>query len=112
MIRASSQNKMKPRHAAFAGWFLMLPPVAKCWRGNAQQCPNINCLSCESDPQAPIWKWNRVPDTQEFEYKTDCERAISDECHPQVEEDGKSYLEGNLCGADCIAGDDPRLKPN
>jgi hypothetical protein len=53
-----------------------------------------------------------VPDTQEFAYKTDCERAISDECHPQVEEDGKSYLEGNLCGADCIAGDDPRLKPN
>jgi hypothetical protein len=51
-----------------------------------------------------------VPDTQEFEYKTDCERAISNECHPQAEEDGKSYLEGDLCGAYCIAADDSRLK--
>jgi len=51
-----------------------------------------------------------VPDTQEFEYKTDCERTISNDCRPQAEEDGKSYLEGNLCGADCIAADDPRLK--
>ena len=51
-----------------------------------------------------------MPDSQEFEYKTDCQRAISEGCYREVEADGTSSLEGSLCYADCIAADDPRLK--
>ena len=107
---------MKSRHAAalaLVGWYLMMPPQSKkCWK-----VPNDNLamiVGCEAkiESQAPLREWKRVPDTQEFEYKTDCQRTISDDCHLQVEDDGKSYVEGDLCagGADCIAADDPRLK--
>jgi len=102
---------MNRRHAAalaLVGWYLMTPPCRPVshWN-NGEQAGG----SCFIESQAPIRQWTRVPDRRQFEYKTDCERAISDECRPQVEEDGKSYLEGNLCGADCIAADDSRLKP-
>jgi hypothetical protein len=63
------------------------------------------------ESQAPLRQWTRVPDREEFEYKTDCERAISNDCHSAVDADGTSSLEGDLCGADCIAADDSRLKP-
>ena len=62
------------------------------------------------ESQAPLREWTRVPDTQEFEYKTDCQRAIAKDCYREVEADGTSSLEGSLCYADCIAADDPRLK--
>jgi len=112
---------MKSRHKAalaLVGWYLMTPPLGptKCskenpglshtWSGNSVEC------QAQIESQAPLRKWTRVPDTQEFEYKTDCERAISDGCRPQVEDDGKSYLEGGLCNAMCVAADDPRLKSN
>jgi hypothetical protein len=103
------------RHAAalaLVGWYLMTPPLVKCSQGPQDVCPNIACVSCLADSQAPLREWKRVPDTQEFEYKTDCQRAISDECHSEVDADGASYLKGNLCGADCIAADDPRLNSN
>jgi hypothetical protein len=101
---------MKPSHAAalaLVGWYLMMPPcrTVSTWH-NGEMAGG----SCFVESRAPLREWQRVPDTQEFEYKTDCERAISNECHPQAEEDGKSYLEGDLCGAYCIAADDSRLK--
>jgi hypothetical protein len=100
---------MKPRHAAalvLVGWYLMTPPcrVVSTWH-NGEQAGG----SCLIESQAPLLQWKRVPDSQPFEHKTDCERAISNDCHPQVE-DGKSYVEGDLCTAHCIAADDPRLK--
>jgi hypothetical protein len=107
---------MKPRHAAalaLVGWYLMTPPLgpAKCSRGD---CPNIGCVSCQAkiESQAPLRQWKRVPDSQEFEHKMDCERAISNDCHREIEPDGTSSLEGDLCNAEaeCIATDDPRLK--
>jgi hypothetical protein len=112
-IRASRKNRMQLRHAAalaLVGWYLMTPPLL-CRSGTAQECPNYaNCKFCRSDSQTPLREWVREPDTKEFEYKTDCQRAISDGCHSEVEADGTTSLEGDLCGADCIAADDPRLK--
>ncbi len=63
------------------------------------------------DPKTPLRQWVRVPDTKEFEYKTECQHAISDGCHSEVDTDGTTSLGGDLCGADCIAADDSRLKP-
>jgi hypothetical protein len=103
---------MKPRRAAalaLIGWYLMTPPMV-CRSGTAQECPNIGCAFCQSNSQTPLREWIRVPDTKEFEYKTDCQRAISNGCRSEVEADGTTSLEGDLCGADCIAADDPRLK--
>lgn len=107
---------MKLHHAAalaLVGWYLMTPPLQsmKCW-----SVPNpglASILGCEAkiESQAPLREWKREPDSQEFEYKTDCERAISNDCHPEVEADGTSNLEGELCNAECIAADDSRLKP-
>jgi hypothetical protein len=51
-----------------------------------------------------------VSDSQEFEYKSDCQRAISKDYYTEVERDGTKLLMGSLCYADCIATDDPRLK--
>ena len=62
------------------------------------------------DPKTPLREWVRVQDTKEFEYKTDCQLAISNGCRSDVDADGTTSLEGDLCGADCIAADDPRLK--
>jgi hypothetical protein len=112
-IRASRKNRMQLRHAAalaLVGWYLMTPPLL-CRSGTAQECPNYaNCKFCRSDSQTPLREWVREPDTKEFEYKTDCQRAISDGCHSEVDADGTTSLGGDLCGADCIAADDPRLK--
>jgi hypothetical protein len=109
---------MKPRHAAalaLVGWYLMTPPLgpSKCsnpglfpnggWTGNLKQC------QAKIESQAPLRQWTRVQDSQEFEHKTDCERAISNDCHREIEPDGTSNLEGDLCNAECIATDDPRL---
>lgn len=100
---------MNLRHAAalaLVGWYLMQPP-----------CRSLNSWhhggygSCFMDSQTPLREWIRVPDTKEFEYKTDCQRAISNSCRSEVEADGTTSLEGDLCGADCIAADDSRLKP-
>ncbi len=106
---------MKPRHAvalALVGWYLMTPPthVVQCERGGWN--PTVASLTCINrvESQAPLREWTRVSDSQEFEYKTDCERAISNDCHREVEANGKSNLEGELCNAECIAADDPRLK--
>jgi hypothetical protein len=106
---------MKPRHAAalaLVGWYLMTPPLGptKC-----SSVPNEGLamiLSCQAriESQAPLREWKREPDSQEFESKTDCERAISNDCHRKVEADGTSNLEGELCNDECIATDDPRLK--
>jgi hypothetical protein len=63
-----------------------------------------------NDSQTPLREWVRVSDTKEFEYKTDRQRAISESCRSEAEADGTTSLEGDLCGADCIAADDPRLK--
>jgi hypothetical protein len=100
---------MSLRHGAalaLVGWYLMTPPcrVVSTWYNGGS-----GGGSCVNESQAPLRQWTRVPDTQEFEHKTDCQRAISNDCHPQVE-DGKSYLEGDLCRADCIAADDPGFK--
>jgi hypothetical protein len=96
----------------------MLPPLgpSKCsrpgptWSGNDIS----NEISCQAkiEFQAPLRQWKRVPDSQEFEHKTDCERAISNDCHREIEPGGTSSVEGDLCarGAECIATDDPRLK--
>ena len=102
---------MNRRHAAalaLVGWYLMTPPCRPVshWN-NGEQAGG----SCFIESQAPIRQWTRVPDRQEFEYKTDCERAISNDCHSAVDADGTSSLEGELCGADCIAANDSRLKP-
>jgi hypothetical protein len=104
---------MNLRHAAalgLVGWYLMTPPLQaeKCWKVPNDGLAAI--LNCEAkiDSQAPLRKWTRVPDTQEFEYKTDCMRAISNDCH--WETDGVPGFEGELCNAECIATDDPRLK--
>jgi hypothetical protein len=103
------RTAMKPRHAAalaLVGWYLMTPP---CRSVNPQ--PNSGYFSCFMDSQTPLREWVRVPDTKEFEYKTECQHAISDGCHSEVDNtDGTTSLEGNLCGADCIAADDSRLK--
>jgi hypothetical protein len=111
---------MSLRHAAalaLVGWYLMTPPLgpincstveprpANEWAG-----PAIKRCQAKIESQAPFRQWTRVPDTQEFEYKTDCERAISNDCHSEAETDGRSFLEGDLCSAECIASDDPRLK--
>jgi len=106
---------MKLRHAAalaLVGWYLMIPPH----QGVSRSCGNVNsdgaCLSYFIDPNTPLREWQRVPDTPEFEYKTDCQHAIAARCHREVEENGESYLDGPLCYEvpDCIATDDPRLK--
>jgi hypothetical protein len=101
---------MKPRHAAalaLVGWYLMTPPcrTVSLWHSGGAAGG-----SCHIESQAPLQQWTRVPDRQEFEYKTDCERAISNDCHQHTETDGKSYLEGDLCSSECIAADDLRLK--
>jgi hypothetical protein len=107
---------MKPRHAAalaLVGWYLMNPPTLweKCTPGgwNPGDVATLGCI-VRLDPQAPLREWERVPDSQEFEYKTDCQRAISKDCYTEVERDGTKSLMGSLCHADCIAADDPRLK--
>ena len=106
---------MKPRHAAalaLVGWYLMTPPtqLVKCERGGWN--PAVASLTCINrvESQAPLREWKRVSDSQEFEYKTDCQRAISKDCYTEVERDGTKSLMGSLCHADCIAADDPRLK--
>ena len=113
-IRVSRKSRMKLRHAAalaLVGWYLMTPPMV-CRTGTAQECPNYaNCAFCRSDSQTQLREWVREPDTKEFEFKNDCQHVISDGCHSEVEADGTTSLEGDLCGADCIAADDPRLKP-
>jgi hypothetical protein len=112
---------MSTRHVAalaLVGWYLMTPPLEsmKCstnadhglaneWAG-----PAIKQCQAKIESQAPVRQWKRVPDSQEFERKTDCERAISNDCHREIEPDGTSNLEGELCIAECIATDDPRLK--
>jgi hypothetical protein len=101
---------MKPRHAAalaLVGWYLMTPPCRPVshWN-NGEQAGGV----CFMDPKTPLRESVRVSDTKEFEYKTECQRAISDGCHSEVEADGTKSLEGDLCGADCLAADDPRLK--
>jgi len=104
---------MQLRHAAalaLVGWYLMTPPMV-CRTGTAQECPNVSCKLCRSDSQTPVREWVRVQDTKEFEYKTDCQRAISNGCRSEVDADGTTLLEGDLCGADCIAPDDSRLQP-
>ena len=103
------QRVLKPRHAAalaLVGWYLMLPPcrLVSSW-GNGGYAGG----KCLIESQAPLREWKRAQ-PQEFEYKTDCERAISNECHREVEANGVSSFEGSLCTADCIASDDPRLK--
>jgi len=105
---------MKPRHAAalaLVGWYLMTPPtqLVKCERGgwNPGLFDSLTCIN-RVESQAPLREWKRVPDSQEFEYKTDCERAISNDCH--WEADGVPGFVGELCNAECIAADDPRLK--
>ena len=107
---------MNLRHAAalaLVGWYLMIPP----YQGVSRSCGNVSfndaaCLSYFIDPNTPLREWRRVPDTPEFEYKTDCQRAIAAGCHREVEGNGESYLDGRLCYKfpDCIATDDPRLK--
>ena len=101
---------MKTRHAAalaLVGWYLMAPPLgpAKCSNPNPLwgSGSGIQCQA-KIETQAPLRQWKRVPDSQEFEHKTDCERAISNDC--------ASSLQGDLCvaKAECIATDDPRLK--
>ena len=99
---------MKSRHAAALAlvvWYLMTPP---CRSVNSR--PNSGYGSCLMDSQAPLHEWVRVPDTKEFEYKTDCQRSTSYGCRSEFEADGTTSLEGDLCGAGCIATDDPRLK--
>jgi hypothetical protein len=106
---------MNFRHAiAFTllGWYLMTPPLQTVKCSSVPNAGLTAIVTCQARilSEAPLREWKRVPDTQEFEYKTDCERTISNGCHSQVGDDGKSYSEGDLCGADCIAADDPRLK--
>ena len=106
---------MNLRHAAalvLVGWYLMTPPVqqVKCWSVPNAGLASIRECQAKIDSQAPLRKWERVPDSQVFEYKTDCERAISNDCHREIEPDGTSNLEGGLCNAECIATDDPRLQ--
>jgi hypothetical protein len=101
---------MKPRHAAalaLVGWYLMTPPCRPVshWN-NGEQAGGV----CFMDPKTPLRESVRVSDTKEFEYKTECQRAISDDCHSEVDADGTTSLGGDLCGADCIAAYDPRLK--
>ena len=107
---------MKRHHAAalaLVGWYLMTPPTqqVQCTRGgwNPGLVSSLTCIY-RVESQAPLREWERVPDSQEFEYKTDCQRAIAKDCYREVEADGTSSLEGSLCYADCIAADDPRLK--
>jgi len=105
-----SRLQLIRRHAAalaLVGWYLMTPP---CRTVSTWYNGGFGGGSCFMDSQAPIREWQRVPDTQKFEYKTDCERAISNECHRTVDADGTPSREGDLCGADCIAENDPRLK--
>jgi hypothetical protein len=104
-IRAVTMNLRHAAALSLVGWYLMTPP---CRSVNSR--PNSGYGSCFMDSQTPLREWVRVPDTEEFEYKTDCLRAISNSCHSEVEADGTTSLEGDLCGADCIAADDPRLK--
>jgi hypothetical protein len=103
---------MKPRHAAalaLVGWYLMMPPhgPTKCSNPNPlgwSESGNVVQCQARIESQAPFRQWKRVPDSQEFEHKMDCERAISNDC--------ASSLQGDLCiaKAECIATDDPRLK--
>ena len=88
---------MKSRHAAalaLVGWYLMTPPcrVVSHWHSGEQAGG-----SWVNESQAPLRQWSRVADSQEFEHKTDCERAIL-----MDEEDAKF--------AKCISSDDPGLK--
>jgi len=106
---------MKPRHAAalaLVGWYLMTPPLGPTKCSNVPNAGLAAIVSCQAkiESQAPLGQWKRVPDSQEFEHKTDCERAISNDCHREVEADGTSSPEGELCIAECIASDDPGLK--
>jgi hypothetical protein len=106
---------MKLRHAAalaLVGWYLMMPPPQNVSSGGCGNGSDAGCLSYFIDPNTPLRKWQRVPDTPEFEYKTDCQHAIADGCHREVEGNGESYLDGLPCYElpDCIATDDPRLK--
>src|SRR5580700_5233337 len=113
---------MNSRHAAalaLVGWYLMTPPLGptKCSSadpGHANEWAGPLSVQCQAkiESQAPLRQWKRVPDSQEFEHKADCERAISNDCHREIEPDGTSSLEDELCNAECIATDDPRLKPN
>jgi len=111
---------MNLRHAvalALVGWYLMTPPLGptKCSHPNpANEWAGSEAVECQAkiESQAPLRQWKRVPDSQEFEHKTDCERAISNDCHRKIEPDGTSSGSGDLCIAECIAADDPRLKPN
>jgi len=105
---------MNPRHAAalaLVGWYLMTPPVqlVKCWKGGWN--PGlVGSAGCEAriESQAPLREWKRAQ-PQEFEYKTDCERAISNDCHSEAVDPVPGFV-GELCNAECITTDDPRLK--
>jgi len=111
---------MKPRHAAalaLVGWYLMTAPHQNISRSCGDDSvrgavSDAGCLSYLINHNTPLREWQRVPDTPEFEYKTDCQHAIAARCHREVEENGESYLDGPLCYEvpDCIATDDPRLK--
>jgi hypothetical protein len=100
--------------SSFPGWYLMTPPLGptKCSHPNPGPTWTGSVVSCQAkiESQAPLRQWKRVEDSQEFEHKADCERAISNDCHREIEPDGTSSLEGDLCDAECVATDDPRLK--
>jgi hypothetical protein len=106
---APEGNEVNPRHAAalaLVGWYLMVPPVrlVKSGRDGDHEWREYSI-----EPEAPLREWTR-PKPQEFEYKTDCQRVISNHCNRGIDGAGTSYFEGSLCDAKCIATDDPRLK--
>ena len=99
---------MKFHHAgalALVGWYLMSPPPQNVSSDGAQ---SVNLI----DSKTPLRKWRRVPESQEFECKIDCQRAISNGCHQKIDPTDIVYRRPAMLlpYADCIATDDPRLK--
>src|SRR5271168_1707221 len=88
-------NSRRAAALALVRWYLMTPLVQSMKCSRVGWNPGlVDYLSCYSriDSQAPLREWTRVTDSQEFEYKTDCQRAISKDCYTEVERDGTNMV--------------------
>ena len=91
---------MKPRHVAalaLVGWYLMVPPVESGGRVNFE---------------APLSQWHRWGS---YDTARECsvdESDLIDRGKRVREEHPQNEMTDMFTQAQCIASDDPRLKPN
>ena len=111
---AKGQNEMKPRHAAvlaLVGWYLMMPPPRQQTDGKGRLS-----LTRDIDSTAPLSTWevgaafNSPQECNQAlgELRTKINREIA---NPDMRADERHFYTGKSAFAQCIATDDPRLKP-